>query len=297
VLEHIPVEEKDPGSVMPCDVFHQPSGLSAEAENIKNLKAGYYERLASGKTKAWTSVYVHGNYGVSREGKAVYEDSFQEEYHVAKQPIPIDPTLPLIIGQDYGRDHAAVIKQVMSDGRVNILREVVTFTVGIDQFIKYHLTPLLNREFPDHEILVIGDPSGVKRNDTDDGTCFKSMKNAGFKAKPARTNDPNVRIDATEKLLLEFPRGKPMVQIDRSCKYLIQAFKSKYYYKKVKGTDGTLEDKPMKNQWSHVMEASQYADLHITGGKHGLTYGSLLKQPQKALRGVVRKPADRYAGY
>jgi hypothetical protein len=185
----------------------------------------------------------------------------------------------------------------MHDGRVHVLREIVTFKIGIDQFIKYHLKPLMKRDFPDHEVLVIGDPSGVKRNDTDDGTCFKSMKKAGFKAKPARTNDPDVRIDATEKLLIDFPMGKPMMVIDPSCKYLIAGFKSKYYYQKVKGTDGETKEKPAKNQWSHVMEASQYADLFITGGKHGLAYASTWNQAHEAFPAQTRQPADRYAGY
>ena len=297
VMEGLEIEEGNPNSIMPCDVFRQPSGLSPEAENVDNLIEGYYERLSRGKSIQWISVFVKGQYGVSRDGKSVYEDSFQTERHVAKEPIPIDPTLPLIIGQDYGRDHAAVIKQVMSDGRVHVLREVVTFKIGIDQFIKYHLKPLLNREFTDYEILVIGDPSGVRRNDTDDGTCFKSMKKAGFKTKPARTNDPNVRIDATEKLLIDFPRGEPMMIIDPSCKFLIQAFKSKYHYQKVKTLDGELKDKPVKNAWSHVMEANQYADLYITGGRHGLSYGSVWNQAHRAPPLRVKQPADRYVGY
>ena len=272
VMEGLPVSNGDPESIMPCDVFIQPSGLSAEAENTENLVDGYYERLSKGRTKGWVDVFVHGQYGVSKEGIAVYEDSFQQEFHVSKTPIPIDPDKPILIGQDYGRDHAAVIKQVMDDGRVHTLREVVTFKIGIDTFIKYHLKPQLQRDFPENEILVIGDPSGVKRNDTDDGTCFRSMKKAGFVAKPARTNDPTVRIDATEKLLIEFPMGKPMYLIDPSCKWLIQGFKSKYYYKRERGTDGEIKDKPAKNAWSHTMEANQYADLHITGGRYGLLY-------------------------
>jgi hypothetical protein len=41
-------------------LFRQPGGRSERAENVKNLPAGYYERLVRGKDSEWVRVYVDG---------------------------------------------------------------------------------------------------------------------------------------------------------------------------------------------------------------------------------------------
>lgn len=49
--------KKHPGAIQ---VFRQPSGLSPQAENIKNLKPGYYKQLCVGKDEEWIRVYARG---------------------------------------------------------------------------------------------------------------------------------------------------------------------------------------------------------------------------------------------
>lgn len=44
------------------ELFEQPSGLAANAENVENLPAGYYERLCHGKDQAWVDEYVKAKY-------------------------------------------------------------------------------------------------------------------------------------------------------------------------------------------------------------------------------------------
>lgn len=44
------------------ELFEQPSGLAANAENVENLPPGYYERLCHGKDKAWVDEYVRAQY-------------------------------------------------------------------------------------------------------------------------------------------------------------------------------------------------------------------------------------------
>jgi hypothetical protein len=50
------------------ELFRQPSGLSAEAENLGHLRPGYYERMLPGKSQEWIDVNVHGLNGVADEG-------------------------------------------------------------------------------------------------------------------------------------------------------------------------------------------------------------------------------------
>jgi hypothetical protein len=41
-------------------VFRQPGGRSAAAENVENLRPGYYQQLCKGKDEEWIRVYVDG---------------------------------------------------------------------------------------------------------------------------------------------------------------------------------------------------------------------------------------------
>jgi hypothetical protein len=42
------------------EIFRQPGGRSAKAENVENLEPGYYDRLCVGKDDGWIRVYVDG---------------------------------------------------------------------------------------------------------------------------------------------------------------------------------------------------------------------------------------------
>jgi hypothetical protein len=42
------------------EFFMQPSGLSPQAENLKNLPENYYQTIAEGKDKGFVDTYIHG---------------------------------------------------------------------------------------------------------------------------------------------------------------------------------------------------------------------------------------------
>lgn len=50
------------------ELYVQPSGRSAKAENVENLPEGYYQRLTRGKDKEWISIYVDGEDAPATEG-------------------------------------------------------------------------------------------------------------------------------------------------------------------------------------------------------------------------------------
>lgn len=55
------------------EVFEQPGGRAANAENVENLPPGYYARLVHGKDSEWVEEYVDGKYPASDKG-SVYGD-------------------------------------------------------------------------------------------------------------------------------------------------------------------------------------------------------------------------------
>lgn len=270
VLEGVPIEEDDPETIFPCASLHQPSGLSEDAENVANLVDNYYERIAKGKSKDWIDTYVHGLYSPSLSGVPVYRKSFRLEKHVTQKPIEVMGNLPVVASMDFGRTPAVVFKQMDLNGFVHNLGEIVAFDTGLENFVKRKMRPYINNKFPTNPLIIIGDPAGVRKNDTDDRNCFKLLKEYFPEAtvKPARTNDPLVRINATEKMLLDYIEGDPVYRIDPSCKWLIEALRSRYRYANVKNRDLDHAEKPEKNNWSHVAEASQYGDLFYAGGRY-----------------------------
>lgn len=269
LMEHLPQEEGNDNSIIEADTFKQPSGLSLEAENRDHLADDYYSELAKGQTKAWVDTYIHGQYSPSQAGKPVYAKVFRPDRHISIGRLAADPFLPIIISFDCGLTPAARFAQVGLDGRIQVLREAVEFDMGMKRFSRMRLNPIIKNFFPTNPLIFIGDPAGVRRADSDESSAIKVLKKEfpGATVKTASTNNPDVRIQATEQVLSQHPDGDPLILIDPSCKYYIEALRSKYRFPKHR-LSGNYSDKPEKNNWSHIAEAGQYGDLYILSGKY-----------------------------
>jgi hypothetical protein len=160
-----------------------------------------------------------------------------------------------------GNTPACTISQQDPRGRILTYDELTSEGMGILRFCRELLKPLLASKYPGFPIIVIGDPAGVQRAQTDERTAFDVLKSEGFKAIPAKTNSIAARIAAVEGLLSAQIDGSARHLIDPGCKKLITGFRGGYRYK-VKKT-GETEDKPDKNFYSHIMDAHSYAALHV----------------------------------
>jgi len=275
LMEHMPQVENDQGSIIDCEVYKQPSGVSEEAENVENLRPGYYQNLMKNNPTAWVDVYVHGKYAISQAGKPVYATSFKRDKHVSPVPLDIHPTLPVIIGYDTGLSPALSFSQLV-DGRVRVLREVAAFDMGMKRCIQEYVRPMVRNEFPDNALIFYGDVAAVRRGDGDESSAQKELKAAFCEDdrnifKTAYTNNPDVRIQALEQLLVQFPMGEPMMLIDPSCKRTIRGLQSMYRFQRVRATGG-YADRPQKTgepgTYSHLIDGLQYSSLYILGGKY-----------------------------
>lgn len=271
LMEHLPQEEGNENSIIEVDTFIQPSGLAPDAENREHLHPAYYEDLAKGQTKAWVDTYIHGKYSPSQSGKPVYEGTFKSERHVSPVPLKADPQLPVIVSFDCGLTPAATFMQMSLDGRVKVLREAAAFDMGMKRFSRTYLRPIIRNFFPFNPLIFIGDPAGKRRADSDESSAFKVLQSEFSEedaiVKGAATNDPKVRIQATEQMLSQYPDGEPLMVIDPSCKMYIEALRSKYRYQKHRNT-GAYSEAPEKNDWSHISEAGQYGHLYLLSGKY-----------------------------
>jgi hypothetical protein len=234
-----------------AEVFFQPSGLSEQADWVHFLPSNYYENLAEGKSDEWVDVYIHAKFGKSLSGKPVFR-AFNSDIHVSKSPLQYIKlsTNPLIIGHDFGLTPACTVSQVDPRGRLLTYAELTSDGMGELRFVREKLKPLLANRFPGMPVIVIGDPAGQQRAQTDERSVFDILKQEGFRVIPAKTNSIAARINAVDAWLTRMADGDPACLLDPSCKTLIQALRGGYRYK-VK-TNGAVDETPEKNHFSHL---------------------------------------------
>lgn len=114
-------------------------------------------------------------------------------------------------------------------------------------------------------VIVVTDPAGVQRAQTDERSAVDIIKAEGFRVIPARTNNVSARVNAVDDYLMRQVDGDPAFLVDPRCTQLKAAMMGGYRYKP-KG-DSDID----KNKHSHVAEALQYLMLHIASVGEGAT--------------------------
>ena len=260
-MEHI--DPKD--GVSPNDngwsVYKQPSGRSDLAENVENLPEGYYE--TQGRSEEYIRVYIDGEYGLSSAGQPVYK-YFRPDYHMASERLSpiINGIRPLIIGMDLGLTPAAVFGQLDARGRALIYAEAVSFDMGVQRFVRTVLKPLIQERFSGATIMVVVDPAGVQRAQTDERSAIDVIRAEGLKVIAAKTNNVTARLGAVDDFLMRHADGDSAFLVDPSCTALKSAMMGGYRFH---SRTGAID----KNKHSHVAEALQHLMLHIASISDG----------------------------
>lgn len=242
------------------EFFAQPSGLAADAENVGNLKAGYYTRLQAGKSEDWIKVYVRGEYGFVMDGKAIYPE-YSDSLHCAKEPLRPAP-LSATIGLDFGLTPAATFNQRLPNSRIITFHELVSERMGASRFADV-LAPEIAKYPRITSWDIVGDPSGDIAAQTDETTVFQVLRAKGIHARPARTNDFTARRDAVGNALSRLIDGKPGLMISPTCHRLRKALSGGYCLRRVMTANEKYRDKPDKDMHSHVAESQQYALIEM----------------------------------
>lgn len=238
-------------------LYKQPSAISLEAENLKNLPDNYYQRIMAGKSEEWVKVYVKGEYGYVTDGKPVYPE-YNESLHVANEFLRPVRNEPIYVGIDFGLTPAAVFGQRLSNGRWIWFEELVTQDMGALRFAEL-LGRVIREKYRDYELEIYGDPAGEQRAQTDETTPFEILKANGIPAEPAPTNDFVIRRESVAKALSTIVDGKPQLLISPACTQLRKGMVGGYHYKRIQvAGDERYRDTPDKGPLSHVCEAGQY---------------------------------------
>jgi len=251
--------------------FHrQPGGVLVDgdgfvpnpnAENIHNLPDGYYIRGMAGKSKDWIKVNLANEYGYVAEGKPVYPEYVDSVHCMQDEYVP-DPSLPIILGVDFGRTPACgMIQYLPAIGRYIGFDEFTSENMSAATFAP-ELRRYLDREYPGFTYARSGgDPSGDSMGQATDDTPFKILaKNGLAVVQPTQTNDPLIRrssiINPMKRLCMD---GKPAFMISPKAKMWRKGLAGGFCYKRVQvAGDERYKDEPDKNKYSHICEAGEY---------------------------------------
>lgn len=253
-------------------LYKQPSGRSPRAENLHNLKPGYYEGLldANKNNPKWIKRFVDAQYGPSDEGEPVYPE-YSDDLHLASTPLQPIKGLPIKLGFDQGIQRpACIIGQRTPAGQYRILSEVVPGRMGATRFAEA-VRRELSEVAPNYPIENgYADPAGFFGADKENNefAWAETVQNAlEIPIMPAPSNEIGLRLDAVrDELTYMIDGNTPAILISPRCKMLRKGFASHYRYQKQRvGNTDRFADKPEKNDWSNPHDALQYLMLGDKG--------------------------------
>ena len=228
------------------------------AENVQNLPVNYYQRLCSGRPEAWIRQNLANEFVFYADGRPVHP-GFSESLHV--EHLVATPSIPLIVGIDFGRTPAAVVIQQQFNGCVYVLKEITTENMGALQFGQV-LRDFLNEHFAGFSMQLFGDPAGNQMAQTSDDTPFMMLERSGLEAWPAPTNDFEERTSVLDDFLARLIEGRPAILVNHSCRVVIKGLAGAYMFKRVQVSgEDRYRDDPVKSPESHAVEALHYAML------------------------------------
>lgn len=255
--------------------FRQPSGLSPNAENLKNLVPNYYQEQMDGHEEDYIRRMIKNEIGYSRDGLPVY-DEYHDDLHAAKNILLPVSGIPLDIGFDAGLTPAATIAQQMPNGQWRILEEIIATGIGAHKFGDL-VNRVLAARYKGYKIRnATCDPAALAKSS--EGTDEQSWAEiiaaiTRLKIKPAPTNNISPRLDCVKNCLTRLIDGVPGLIISPACKVLRRGFLSGYKLKKIAqiGKSWITNDVPDKNEYSHVHDSAQY--LLLGAGEYAEVMG------------------------
>jgi len=254
-------------------IFEQPSGLAANAENLENLPTGYYESLIAGRPLSWVDCFVHGKWVFHSSDLAVFPEWINSR-HVSARPLAPVPGAQVIVGLDFGLTPAAAFIQRGPSGQYQVISEIVTDNMGAARFaaeIKHELAT----QFAGCEAEIWGDPAGEQRAQTDETTPYQILAKGGINAMPVNTNDWTTRRETVAGLLSSNDMaGNAALVVSCACKVLMRGMAGDFRYARIQvaGT-ARYSQKPNKSSSSHICDALGYA--LVGAGEDSRVFGKM----------------------
>lgn len=248
------------GAVLPAAGRHW--WVNPKAENMQNLRPGYYEQQIPSKPLDFIECYLANKYVFARDGRPAVPE-YTPEVHGVHQDILTRE--PLILGIDMGGgtlNPAAVVIQRSPRGRLLAQGELIGHDIGLARFGRA-LVEYLARYFPGHQVdIAWADPAGERRDEVFEQVAYEYLRAEGLPVRAAPTQDVGTRLTAIQTACSRLVDGQPALTVDkRRCPTLHKALSGAWIFPTIRGVHGErLADKPQKSHpYSDVAEALGYA--------------------------------------
>lgn len=286
-------------------LYQQPSGLSPEAENLHNIQGGraYYERLAEANPRWWVDRMVHGRFGASRSGEAVFPE-YDDPKHCGNEILkPAD--CPIRLGFDQNLvNPACTVSQWLASGQWRVIDEIVPGRMGASAFGDY-CKDYLNREY--HRlpiVLATADPAAAYGADREHGELawYETISaKLGVPVQLAPSQEPGLRQDAVRQflvapdILLSSGERVPSFRLSAKCRMLRKGFISHFRFLRKRGdADAPLNPQVDKNDFSDPHDALGYDMLNSRGRLNVVR--AVQSAPRYAIRGAAPARAKLGSG-
>lgn len=252
------------------EVFLQPGGRSASAENVQNVGRRYYAELVN-DLKPWqVARLVDNRFVPDRPGFVVYTD-WNPLVHEAPGPIAPERTLPLIVGVDQGMHAAAEILQRL---RPKVWRAIDELVVPKEEGwtakkFAERLVDLLTQNYPGWPVIAIVDPAAKQGSGVGDGGDEASlswlrefMTHFPFPVRVAisnRVKGLTGGISAVRDVLTRIDGGEPGLLVSTRCKVLRKGFNGAYRFKAKPKEPGVASAEIDKNHEANAQDGFRYA--------------------------------------
>lgn len=257
-----------------------------DAENLSNLHPDYYIDGCEGKTDDWIRVMLGNEYGFVQMGKPVHPE-YVDSVHCAREPIAPMKGEPLWLGIDFGRTPAAAILQ-RHEGydRWYCIDEVVTDDMSAALFGPM-LKRYIDQNYPGYRIAsCIGDPSGDHAGQATEDVPIDLIRSAGIPCEPAATNSEMARRRSVSGAFARnCADGRPALVISPKCAMIREGLMGGFCFRRLRVSGEYYTERPDKNEYSHPVEALEYA---LLGGGE---YHMALEGPPR----LGRQPIGEYA--
>ncbi|MEJ0043224.1 MAG: hypothetical protein WDM81_13850 [Rhizomicrobium sp.] len=176
-------------------VFVQPGGRAPGAENIKNLRQGYYDTKGKNR-KPWYTRRMIDNEPCYGRGTALVFEEWSDQWHVAPAPLMPVPGLPIYLSIDNGLRPGCVGAQRVGQ-QWRFLFELWYPHIGPKTFGDM-LNRRLTRDYAGFTFQGTGDPAAFYGDTDSEDLALATVvaRIVGVKFRPAPTNALGKRFDA-----------------------------------------------------------------------------------------------------
>lgn len=264
---------------------------------VPHLPADYYTDQVFGAEPDWINVMILNNYGQVRAGKPVYPE-YKDAVHFSERPLKPINGVPIIIGLDLGLTPAAAFTQLSPTGQMLVFDELVTQDCSIQKFLEDILKPHIHNNYSQFNYELVIDPSGlITRSQNDAKAAEAYVRESGLPYHAATTNNVVKRREA----VVYFLRKQDGFVVGPECKVLRKGFITGYCYEKKRLSiavgNPQYKEKPEKNIYSHVHDATQYAALDHSEGRTTRRVKKLRRHFSEYNQTKETYIADAIAGY